>query len=98
MKNKEIYVLPGSSTRPLNNSGGVLLPANSYNTDVIPVLFKKGKQIIKAGDSYKGRLAGPVSYSYGNYKVFVDDSKNMPSLMDGHLKPEKTNLQKTLAS
>lgn len=97
MKNKEIYVLPGSSTRPLNNSGGVLLPANSYNTDVIPVLFKKGKQIIKAGDSYKGRLAGPVSYSYGNYKVFVDDSKNMPSLMDGHLKPEKTNLQKDLS-
>ncbi|VHC95422.1 endonuclease/exonuclease/phosphatase family protein [Streptococcus pyogenes] len=96
-KNKEIYVLPGSSTRPLNNSGGVLLPANSYNTDVIPVLFKKGKQIIKAGDSYKGRLAGPVSYSYGNYKVFVDDSKNMPSLMDGHLKPEKTNLQKDLS-
>ncbi|HER0039906.1 TPA: SpnA family nuclease [Streptococcus pyogenes] len=97
MKNKEIYVLPGSSTRPLNNSGGVLLPANSYNTDVIPVLFKKGKQIIKAGDSYKGRLAGPVSYSYGNYKVFVDDSKNMPSLMDGHLKPEKTNLQRDLS-
>ncbi len=97
MKNKEIYVLPGSSTRPLNNSGGVLLPANSYNTDVIPVLFKKGKQIIKAGDSYKGRLAGPVSYSYGNYKVFVDDSKNLPSLMDGHLKPEKTNLQKDLS-
>lgn len=64
---------------------------------MIPVLFKKGKQIIKAGDSYKGRLAGPVSYSYGNYKVFVDDSKNMPSLMDGHLKPEKTNLQKDLS-
>lgn len=41
MKNKEIYVLPGSSTRVLNNSGGVLLPATSYNTDVIPVLFKK---------------------------------------------------------
>lgn len=41
MKNKEIYVLPGSSTRPLNNSGGVLLPANSYNTDVIPVLSKR---------------------------------------------------------
>ncbi|GAA0058204.1 hypothetical protein ScFU53_09880 [Streptococcus canis] len=97
LKNKEIYVLPGSSTRHLNNSGGVLLPANSYNTDVIPVLFKKGKQTIKAGDSYKGRLAGPVSYSYGNYKVFVDDSKNMPDLMDGHLKPEKTNLQKDLS-
>ncbi|EIQ81609.1 UNVERIFIED_CONTAM: endonuclease/exonuclease/phosphatase family protein [Streptococcus canis] len=97
LKNKEIYVLPGSSTRHLNNSGGVLLPANSYNTDVIPVLFKKGKQTIKAGDSYKGRLAGPVSYSYGNYKVFVDDSKNMPDLIDGHLKPEKTNLQKDLS-
>ncbi|MGG6796779.1 UNVERIFIED_CONTAM: endonuclease/exonuclease/phosphatase family protein [Streptococcus canis] len=97
LKNKEIYVLPGSSTRHLNNSGGVLFPANSYNTDVIPVLFKKGKQTIKAGDSYKGRLAGPVSYSYGNYKVFVDDSKNMPDLMDGHLKPEKTNLQKDLS-
>lgn len=47
MKNKEIYVLPGSSTRPLNNSGGVLLPANSYNTDVIPVLFKKANKLLK---------------------------------------------------
>lgn len=97
MKNKEIYVLPGSSTRVLNNSGGVLLPATSYNTDVIPVLFKKGKQTIKSGDSYKGRLAGPVSYSYGNYKVFVDDSQKMPVLIDGHLAPEKTHLQKDLS-
>ncbi|HEL0639989.1 TPA: endonuclease/exonuclease/phosphatase family protein [Streptococcus equi subsp. zooepidemicus] len=94
MSHKEIYVLPGSSTRMLTNSGGILLPETGYNTDLIPVLFKYGKQTIKAGDSYQGRLAGPVSYSYGNYKVFVDDSSHMPVLTDGQLKPEKTQIKK----
>ncbi|MGT2887535.1 endonuclease/exonuclease/phosphatase family protein [Streptococcus didelphis] len=94
MDHKEIYVLPGSSKRPLDNSGGILLPEKSYNTDLIPILFKKGKEVIKAGDYFTGRLTGPVSYSYGNYKVFVDDNLQMPSLHDGHLKPEKTYLQK----
>lgn len=93
-KNSEIYVLPGDTTRTLNNSGGVSLRPTAYNTDLIPILFKKGKQIIKAGDFYTGRLTGPVSYSYGNYKVVVDGIKGMPTLNDGQLKPEKTHLPK----
>ncbi|MGX9844036.1 endonuclease/exonuclease/phosphatase family protein [Streptococcus iniae] len=93
-KNSEIYVLPGDTTRTLNNLGGVSLRPTAYNTDLIPILFKKGKQIIKAGDFYTGRLTGPVSYSYGNYKVVVDGIKGMPTLNDGQLKPEKTHLPK----
>ncbi|EHI69788.1 hypothetical protein STRIC_1535 [Streptococcus ictaluri 707-05] len=93
MKHSEIYVLPGTSNRTLTNSGGVLLQPSVYNTDIIPILFKKGKQTIKAGDYFTGRLAGPVSYSFGNYKVFVDDTK-LPKFQDGQLQPEKTHIVK----
>ncbi|MGT2932438.1 LPXTG cell wall anchor domain-containing protein [Streptococcus catagoni] len=95
MNHKEIYVLPGSTKRHLNNSGGVLLQPGRYNTDIIPISFKEGNVTIKSGDYFTGRIAGPVGYSYGNYKVFVDD-KTLPKFNDGQLKPEKTHIIKDL--
>lgn len=90
---KEIYVLPGNSSTHLNNVGGVSLRPDGYNTELVPVLLKDGKQTIKSGDYFKGQLVGPVTYSYTNYKVYVDDA-TLPQLVDGQLLPEKTNLVK----
>lgn len=91
MKNKEIYVLSGNSTTPTNNVGGVTLRADAHNTDIIPVLLKSGKGTYKSGDFFTGRLYGPVTYSYTNYKVYVDDS-TLPVKTDGGITPEVTNL------
>ncbi|MET3557554.1 putative extracellular nuclease [Streptococcus rupicaprae] len=91
-KYKELYVLPGSSTEQLNGSHGITLRPDKENTGIIPVLLKKDF-VAKAGDSFTGRLAGPVSYSYTNYKVLVNND-SLPQFNDGGLQPEKTTLVK----
>ncbi len=53
--------------------------------------MKNGKQIVKSGDYFTGRIAGPVTYSYTNYKVYVDDS-TLPTLHEGATKPETTTI------
>ncbi|MGT2744057.1 endonuclease/exonuclease/phosphatase family protein [Streptococcus phocae subsp. phocae] len=93
MKHKEIYVLPGSYQAKLNNMSGINLKPNTYNTGLVPILFKSGKQVVKAGDFFTGRLVGPVTYSYTNYKVYVND-ETMPTLNQGSVVPEKTYLAK----
>ncbi|MBM9832572.1 nuclease, partial [Enterococcus faecalis] len=57
-----------------------------------PILLKKDF-VAKAGDSFTGRIAGPVWYSYTNYKVLVDNA-SLPTFNDGGLVPEKTNIIK----
>lgn len=91
LKNKEIYVTPATSQLPLNNVGGVNLRPEGNNTNIIPLLLKNGKQIVKSGDYFTGRIAGPVTYSYTNYKVYVDDS-TLPTLHEGATKPETTTI------
>ncbi|MGT2755610.1 endonuclease/exonuclease/phosphatase family protein [Streptococcus ovuberis] len=91
-KYKELYVLPGNSTAQLNGSHGISLRADKENTGIVPVLLKKDF-VAKAGDSFTGRLAGPVSYSYSNYKVLVNND-TLPTFNDGGLLPEKTALVK----
>ncbi|WP_156011042.1 DUF6359 domain-containing protein [Streptococcus ruminantium] len=91
MKHKEIYVTPANSPFILNNVGGVNLRLDGNNTNIIPLLLKNGKQIIKSGDYFTGRIVGPVTYSYTNYKVYVDDS-TLPALHEGPTKPEITHI------
>ncbi|MGT2742673.1 DUF6359 domain-containing protein [Streptococcus plurextorum] len=94
MKNKEIYVLSGNSTTPTNNVGGVSLRPDGNNTDIIPIQLKSGSGTYKSGDYFTGRIYGPVTYSYTNYKVYVDD-KTLPTFTDGGITPEKTSLVKS---
>lgn len=91
MKHKEIYVTPANNQFILNNVGGVTLRPDGNNTNIIPLLLKNGKQIVKSGDYFTGRIAGPVTYSYTNYKVYVDDS-TLPALHEGSTKPETTHI------
>ncbi|MGT2666100.1 endonuclease/exonuclease/phosphatase family protein [Streptococcus rifensis] len=91
-KYKELYVLPGQSSAPLNNVGGINLRPDGHNTEIIPILLKKDF-VAKAGDSFTGRIAGPVWYSYTNYKVLVDND-SLPTFNDGGLLPEKTSIIK----
>ncbi|MBF0779772.1 MULTISPECIES: DUF6359 domain-containing protein [unclassified Granulicatella] len=94
MSHKEVYVLPENATSPLNNVGGVSLALNDFNPERIPLLFKKGAFVVKSGDRFSGRLIGPVSYSFTNYKVLVDDTKQVPTVVSGKTQPEKTTIQK----
>ncbi|MGT2783902.1 endonuclease/exonuclease/phosphatase family protein [Streptococcus merionis] len=91
-KYKEIYVLPGNTTALLNKVGGITLRPDGNNTEIIPLLLKKDFEA-KAGDYFSGRLAGPVWYSYTNYKVLVDNA-TLPTFNDGGLLPEKTAIVK----
>ncbi|MGT2802792.1 DUF6359 domain-containing protein [Streptococcus henryi] len=91
MKNKEIYVLSGNSTTPTNKVGGVSLRPDTNNTDIIPILLKSGSRNYKSGDYFTGRIMGPVTYSYTNYKVYVDD-ETLPLFNDGGIVPEVSNL------
>lgn len=91
LKNKEIYVTPAAGQLTLNKVGGVNLRPDGNNTNIIPLLLKNGKQIVKSGDYFTGRIAGPVTYSYTNYKVYVDDS-TLPPLHEGTTQPETTTI------
>ncbi|NQG97877.1 nuclease [Streptococcus suis] len=91
LKNKEIYVTSATSQLALNKVGGVNLRPEGNNTNIIPLLLKNGKQIVKSGDYFTGRIAGPVTYSYTNYKVYVDDS-TLPPLYEGTTQPETTTI------
>lgn len=93
----DLYVLPGNSTRQLNNSGGINLEKDHFNTDKINILLKNGAGdnrnfIAKAGDAFDGTLTGPVSYGFTSYKVLVD-SNNLPTFIKGNLQPEVTHLE-----
>lgn len=91
LKNKEIYVTPAAGQASLNNVGGINLRPDGNNTNIIPLLLKNGKQIVKSGDYFTGRIAGPVTYSYTNYKVYVDDA-TLPPLHEGSTVPETTTI------
>lgn len=91
LKNKEIYVVPAANQTPLNNVGGISLRADGNNTQIIPLLLKSGKMTVKSGDYFTGRITGPVTYSYTNYKVYVDDS-TLPTFHEGTTQPEQTTI------
>lgn len=86
---KEVYVVPGNYDGDLNKVGGLLLGANDANPEKIALLFKKAL-VVKSGDHFKGRITGPITYSYTNYKVLVNDTT--ATLVDGGLKPEVTTI------
>ncbi|MDG3132950.1 DUF6359 domain-containing protein [Streptococcus suis] len=91
LKNKEVYVTPAINQLTLNNAGGVNLRPEGNNTQIIPLLLKRGNIIVKSGDSFVGRITGPVTYSYTNYKVYVDDT-TLPTLQTGSTAPESTTI------
>lgn len=91
IKNRELYVLPGTVNQGLNQVGASNLSPTGPSTSLIALLLKNGRQTAKAGDSLSGRVTGPVSYSYTNYKVLVDDA-SLPAIQDGGLTAEKTTL------
>lgn len=93
MKNKEIYVVPGNSTSTFNKVGGITLRPNATNTELIPLLLKSGETPVKSGDYFTGRITGPVTYSYTNYKVYVDDA-TLPRFHQGTVTPETTHIVK----
>ncbi|MDO4814496.1 MAG: DUF6359 domain-containing protein [Gemella sp.] len=89
----EIYVLPGSDTSLRNNSGGISLEVDNYNPQKISLLTTNTKFVTKAGDFFGQDVSGPISYSYTNYKLLVDN-KALSSLQDGGLKPEVSAIVK----
>ncbi|WP_162012627.1 DUF6359 domain-containing protein [Streptococcus sp. S784/96/1] len=89
----EIYVVPGNDTTKKNNSGGITLQSDSYNPQKIALLTTNRKFVAKAGDYFGKDITGPISYSYTNYKLLVDN-KALESHQDGGLKPEVSRIVK----
>ncbi|MBF0806519.1 MULTISPECIES: LPXTG cell wall anchor domain-containing protein [unclassified Streptococcus] len=90
--NKEIYVVPGNYTGPMNKVGGLTLEADNTHPEKIAVLFDKNL-VTKTGDSFQGRIYGPISYGYTNYKLLATVA-NSPAVTDGGIKPEVTTIIK----
>ncbi|XBG80138.1 endonuclease/exonuclease/phosphatase family protein [Enterococcus cecorum] len=89
-KNGELFVLPGESTDILNHSGGLLLDED-FNPQIIALSTGDRKLRAKAKDTIEGQVAGPVTYSYGMYKVYLP--KNSVKIKDGKLAREKTTIK-----
>ena len=89
-QHKEVYVLPGNYTGSLNQVNGLLLGSDDYNPEKIALLLTKAITT-KAGDTFKGRITGPITYSYTNYKILTDTDQ-LPEFIDGGLQPEKTHI------
>lgn len=89
----EIYVVPESDTTKKNNSGGINLQYDSYNPQKIALQTTNRKFVSKAGDYFGKDVTGPISYSYTNYKLIVDN-KALESYQDGGLKPEVSTIVK----
>ncbi|MBF0844745.1 nuclease, partial [Streptococcus danieliae] len=90
--NKEVYVVPGNYTGPMNKVGGLLLEADNPHPEKIAVLFDKNL-ITKTGDSFQGRIYGPISYGYTNYKLLAKVADS-PKVTDGGVQPEATSIVK----
>ncbi|MGV3331116.1 SpaA isopeptide-forming pilin-related protein [Streptococcus thoraltensis] len=90
--NKEVYVVPGNYKGPMNKVGGLILEPDNAHPEKIAVLFDK-KLITKTGDSFQGRIYGPISYGYTNYKLLAKVA-NSPKVTDGGVKPEVTTIVK----
>lgn len=89
-KNGELFVLPGESTDILNHSGGLLLDED-FNPQIIALSTGDRKLRAKAKDTIEGQVAGPVTYSYSMYKVYLP--KNSVKIKDGKLAREKTTIK-----
>ncbi|MGT2832808.1 SpaA isopeptide-forming pilin-related protein, partial [Streptococcus halotolerans] len=90
--NKEVYVVPGGYKGPMNKVGGLTLEPDNAHPEKIAVLFDK-KLITKTGDSFQGRIYGPITYGYTNYKLLAKVA-NSPKVTDGGVKPEITTIVK----
>ncbi|MBG9367140.1 LPXTG cell wall anchor domain-containing protein [Streptococcus sp. NLN64] len=89
---KEVYVVPGTYTGPTNKFGGLTLEADNAHPEKIAVLFDKNV-VTKTGDSFQGRIYGPISYGYTNYKLLATVA-NSPAVTDGGVQPEITTIVK----
>lgn len=88
-KNGDLYVLPNESKDTLNKSGGLLLDED-YNPQLIVLATGDKKLRAKAKDRVVGQVAGPVTYSYGMYKIYLP--KGSVKIQDGNLGREKTTI------
>lgn len=89
-KNGELYVLPKESQDVLNQSGGLLLDED-YNPQLIVLATGDKKLRAKANDRVIGQVAGPVTYSYGMYKIYLP--KGSVTIQDGQLARESSTIQ-----
>lgn len=89
-KNGELYVLPKESQDTLNKSGGLLLDED-YNPQLIVLATGDKTLRAKANDQVIGQVAGPVTYSYGMYKIYLP--KGSVKIQDGHLARETSTIQ-----
>ena len=82
-------MLPKESQDTLNKSGGLLLDED-YNPQLIVLATGDKKLRAKASDRVIGQVSGPVTYSYGMYKIYLP--KGSVKIQDGNLGREKTTI------
>ncbi|MFM1581692.1 endonuclease/exonuclease/phosphatase family protein [Helcococcus bovis] len=66
---KQIYLLPHNTDETLNKLGGYNLNERN-NPNIIGVLTDKEIKV-KAGDEISNYITGPVTYNFGDYKIYV---------------------------
>ncbi|ANU27520.1 endonuclease [Planococcus versutus] len=84
-----VVVAENSPNTEFHKQGGILISENDYNPERIVVDFDNEKFIAKAGDLFDGDIIGVMGFGFGNYKLWTAES-NLPKLVDGGTKPEKT--------
>lgn len=87
----DIYLLPSDTSETLNKLGGYNLKEN-HNPNIISVMTKDNSLKIKAGDKLVQTIHGPVTYSFGGYKIYVPSKDIKDKIEEGNTLPEKSTI------
>lgn len=90
----EMVVVPdnGKNASGLTGRGGILLQEEDTNPERLFVILPKSSTVDpKIGDHFKGDISGVLLYSFGNFKVLVDQP--LPELVSTETQRETTSLK-----